>query len=733
MRVAYTGDVAEAARWLGKARQEIARLQQRMQTQGLEQGSFGHQASPRVYISGKVLPNGIEQVLIDARPEVGVGIVPGGPSYEFYTAEHVTGKNGSPGHLNVGSPPTNYVCGSLTRSQFSGAIAESTPVYSSSLTPTAGAWTARDCEALEGDGDAGVITNRSWQSAKFMEHAWWPDNGSDELVTSTQGRPQGVANMAGRESPYFAWQVGNLHVTDVDIGLDIRPSLYSAEGRITAAPTPDLLNMFWRRAAVQTVDGRRFFISTDNYGRFQIYSATDRAATDNLVPPGEFLTITPPYPGWVTLPDTGDASRALNDWNWRFNKDATKCVAIPFHQEPTPGFYKALTYYIPTFIDSDLPDLSSTLFLMQAKEDTPGLVEFGIEITVTGPGEMDFSVNFTLLRNSYFADHGRYFVEAAYSLPDVETIGVDEDTLITAEIECFCPPGYYQAGPINAGTPAESVDAVYGLQTFFVFNSNDDGLSPTQQFRQIFRDGTSIRFPNRASFDAGGDPALLLLLGQDVPQASGPDKRYTPAGPVRHIDDGAIHTVPATLNADEASAGFIYGMEAATLSLLYEIDDYIAHNADFRAQHYNQTVFTEVTDLSSFFPFLVNDGRPAATERITSSRIHGAMWGVIRNFDIGTGFCVHPEGHWSLCGNGPLNRLVATAALVDIVSVKTEDDKGNPIRVNTTHKELFNTAFGQSRDYTFYDNVTTWTSPDDFFDRGNFRTNAFWVTFRNAP
>ncbi len=68
MRVSFEGDHEAAKRYLGKARQELFRLEQRMEAQQRNQGTFQHALSDTAYCFGYVLPSGIRAIHIVAEP-----------------------------------------------------------------------------------------------------------------------------------------------------------------------------------------------------------------------------------------------------------------------------------------------------------------------------------------------------------------------------------------------------------------------------------------------------------------------------------------------------------------------------------------------------------------------------------------------------------------------------------------------------------------------------------------
>ncbi len=68
LRVSYEGDEEVARSFLGKAQQELFRLEQRMAAYNRDQGTFNHALSDDAYCYGYVLPNGIRAIHIVASP-----------------------------------------------------------------------------------------------------------------------------------------------------------------------------------------------------------------------------------------------------------------------------------------------------------------------------------------------------------------------------------------------------------------------------------------------------------------------------------------------------------------------------------------------------------------------------------------------------------------------------------------------------------------------------------------
>lgn len=650
-----------------------------------------------------------------------------GVSYEFFTSDHVSDNTlTSPGHAFT-SQPGGFVCGSATRVSFKNNVASPGALSSSTLDPGSPAkWISRDCESTDLK-TLGFYTRRSWQDQKFFEHCWHPNNDGKALVTSTQAQAPGLAGQCDWMSPYSFRRIASAGSLVSDFGKDVQPTYYSGSGITSGAPDLDYPWVDWRRAAVQSVGGYKFFISTDSYGRFQIYPVKNYDATGGIVPVGQYRQFTPPYPGWVTLPDPSNYQQQVNDWLWRFNKDATKCVSIPYHSTFPTGFSKFLAgeEFFATIIDSGIPHINPLYSnaVVPAREDTPGLVEFGIEIVLgddiaTNP--MAFGVNFTLLRESYFGVSGRFFFDAAYFLKDVENISVAEDTLVTAEIECKYPAGYYTAASLDGNF----LDAAANVKGHVVINTNDLLMNPTEKLRFPTFPGGNAQFCTPAGYlSIGGTFAYIGPgpIGNDIPYINAitglPVSLYTgSAGPTSYTPPDP----PFTPGLYGAQLGFLYALELSTLSVLYQVQDQVAGTFNLRMLMYNTEMYSLTGSLGYTHPA---SPWPDADTTMPSVRWYHQLLGATINTEWGMGFNVHPLGHWSHSINAELSTVPAYAEALDWISFKKKDGT----RLNTTHKAMFDKAFGQARDYTYY----TEAYPGKLlWDQGSFRTFGIWVTYR---
>ena len=105
----------------------------------------------------------------------------------------------------------------------------------------------------------------------------------------------------------------------------------------------------------------------------------------------------------------------------------------------------------------------------------------------------------------------------------------------------------------------------------------------------------------------------------------------------------------------------------------------------------------------------------------------------------GNSIPAHPAGHWAVCINrtqggiffdGPEEIPTATGVLISPLPGSTEGGASwfDAIHIHgkqdTTHKAVFNLAFGQDRDYSY------WADPDgadEDEEFGGFMAGALWV------
>lgn len=675
--------------------------------------------------------------------------ITGGGEYEFFTSEHIhpvyhasPGYYGTPGSFIADDG--RRVAGSLSRASAIGV----TPVYShvfDPLEPTD--W--RKGIATEPIDTANIGQKGypkswgAWQNAKAFEYITWLGHGAVQ-VSSTQAQAPGLGSQCGFLSAYFRPRLSNIGAFTSDYGADVPPTLYTRGKTFAGAPQYESPWIFWRHGAVQAAGGRWFFICTDSIGRFQVYSAKEYQAAGSGVdyralPPGAFNQYTPPYPAWVTVPNPLNPNEIhTRHWLWQFNKDATRAVSCPFHSEYSAEFLTRTILPNPSVLtpasvaagyadavtreDAAAMEYYDSTQWVPTREDWPGLVEFGIEITVFGPGDLDFSVEFTLLRNLYSRDAGgRYVFDAAYTLPDRgknKLMGVVEDTLVFSEVQCSTTPGGYSVGPLNlpavpsAGlvNPSPEVKQVaLFVDAFLVIAAMGATVDVASELRRFPLETQSARSRGHNSLTALG----LVQRGQ--PEYAGWPQNTT-------LWDSELQPVTMYNEALELGTApigtaysFIAALELRTLSLIAYVTDLKTGLFQARNFVYNDP-YLSAPEVSIGAP--APGYYPVCSERIPASAdlIHARMLQFCINTEWSSGFSIHPKGHWS-CSlpDGPAN------ANMDIVHFANGRQ--------TTHQALFNKAFGQSRTPAFYAEDYPERPGSLPRDLGSFRSNGVWIDY----
>lgn len=308
--------------------------------------------------------------------------------YEFWANEDFqnypsvgasAGGLGSLGHVDVygvdsdGNPVTgdgksDFAAGSAV---FIDGKGRALPRYSTALTPAEGqepGWptvSPRRATALTPSSghkaEPGYFyTKWSWQDQKLAEHCWWRKGGKG-FMTSAIGFNYGLASNAMQRGPgttsltYFdnyalRWG-GDRQEWPLmgDAGFDIKACSYGPKGVRVGASRQQGGKVWYRRACIQSVvlpgGGKRdYVIHSDTHGRFTVwplgeYQNTakypelyeDNPAAYADLPPSVAKVFLPPYPDWVTVPDT---SEDVGDqhWTWQFNSTGTRCATVA-HQK----------------------------------------------------------------------------------------------------------------------------------------------------------------------------------------------------------------------------------------------------------------------------------------------------------------------------------------------------------------------------------------------------------------
>lgn len=731
------------------------------------------------------------------------------PRYEFFTSDHIGYDRfselqaqypedfsqwsheyvlGTPGYATTeaGLPgePTYlpHVAGHFTSALIS-AISAPSPIYSHVLTPPPKVnYTDEDkwkllptsfVEGMEVEGLKPILTPYAWQIQKFREALHWPGNGSSSMVSSAQiiapgrGNTCNLSSAGVNKASYLAFSHSTLGAVVrypdpswmLDRGYDVMPTFLAKDTAIAKGPSYDEPGVWWRRAAVATSDiGGKFFICTDNIGRFQVYRVQNKAQREakttriyQTLLSSQYKQFTPPYPSWVTLPGTpvnlntsGEGDDAFDDacWLWSFNKDATKAAAIAF-QSTTGPHYRAVGK--PGAIQAQQYVENPVLGATPAREDTPGLVEFSIRIVETGENDLDFTVEFELLKQEHYTTNGRYFLEAAYILPGVQ--GVEQDQLVVSDIRCDIPATGYafaEAGdPARWGSNAENATFLHSIEfmaTYFVCSTVADDMTKKEIRRFQIRNNESMRFldwdaywlldPIDRPSSVKAQDAHLIAHATFQSEATGLGVTGLSVGPLKYSrvagsDNDHMNT--------RGYNGHLWSVDLRSLSFFTSYVDQIGLYSGYHLQAFGKTILKSdtpivpspadqaVLDAMSLGNVETGFGARMALPADVALRVYRFAQSYVMETAVWSGFNVHPAGHWSHAGPHGIDEEF------DIVQAKG--------KARTSHKFLFNKAFAQTRTHDYYGQAFDDGLEDasgnggSAGDVGSFRTNGIWITF----
>lgn len=268
-----------------------------------------------------------------------------------------------------------------------------------------------------------------------------------------------------------------------DKGYDLPPTILNKRTAERRTPDSD-----WNHdACVVTITSeafgsRRFIVMVDASSTFHCWPTQyENLETEYLypvdspyIPQGiktnvaaeQTISVTPPFPDWVYVPvgerrDTDWPSATVNSgepkYVWRFHPKGTKVVGTVLRREQLVGtvrgeYYSAdpneqLTYLPFTEVEvADTISLHDERFRTERgawadysgppQTDWPGLVEFSIDITVTGPNPEEFAFALTLAREQA-ADATHYLVAADYLSPALAGTPGEAGDLIVLDLASY--------------------------------------------------------------------------------------------------------------------------------------------------------------------------------------------------------------------------------------------------------------------------------------------------------
>lgn len=576
-------------------------------------------------------------------------------SYEFFTSEGVyRAPLASPGQ-------TEFVCGRGSHHVVRAGI-QSRPLLelcgTCGTNPNAVPWPVADCDDVAAE--AAMRTPTAWQNQRAWEYVWWPGNRGDTFLVSAAGSVSGYSN-AGTLSR-FNYTNGEIMLRFwADVGWDLRPGRYTGN-----ATTPDAYGapslpapQYWRRACTRTVAGRTFVVLTDDTGGFHFFEPA--LYPDDTVPLGEYVSVNPDYPAWC------DDGLGL----WTFNSDGSRGACCPYQKHvPAPtrdgepvlkdtlrGFYRVEAIHEPV---RNQP----------AFEDEPGLIEVAIDIAIGPDGSWAPSV--TIVRAEQFGVSGRYAVYADYLIGD-DRLPYPSDTLMLLTYDLWIEGGNYDVDGHGAGFYYPD-DFAGIVRSALVIHALAGDWTEVERI--------PVRWDVKTKAIAAGAPSNYNVGGVALTGF---------ADTITEVDILAFEYAAVVSHMNLRTLSWVTRHQApvdpATTSAFYVADEIVAYRQSIETRGDAQAVAARPA--WSTLGFARAD--PDKLE-LWSNGYHGAF-----EAHPFTGPCFHPAGHWSVCTPVADVGQAETPNYVDRVNFRVRGAD-----TLTTHRALYNAAFGDDRDHDYY-------------------------------
>jgi len=672
-QILLLGDDAAAARWLPLVRHKVEMLRRRL-------------GAKRLLVEKLRIPAGWAVIKVTrARSKLIIYADPIGVSYEFFTSEALRRANIE----YFGGTPSfdGFSCGRGSFHVFRGENVVSAPLvdYSSTGTPAPDGpdgeplWPTRSCN--RNAGGAGEMKTRSpfWtDQATYRHTAQANRNGTFALVgwNSLPGSVP-VGNWSrvnyglaegGRLSysteyhPVVVYNAKSFSPVHVGIPADLWPP-----GSSNDAPAA---------AATYTSDGGYgFVIMTTSQGLLYVWRLKQYETF--VIQSADYVKVELPSPTWALL-EKGVGS---------FRSDARRFASIPMATSQSPPTadgeisYSAFSCVGNSFgrfaPDSPVADLNEPHF-----ERAPGLVEYSIYVELTlhdGIEGIEVSVN--RIYDEWVETSGRYIVGADYLYADAR-LPHPEGTLVMVDMEVYRTSDalgqpnsgllYEPPGGVTPQVP-DHVDTT--LRSFYKISARDGGA-----WVELHRIPTL--------FDA--DMAYVTETRSIQCQSGGP-LRWFQADSLRV---GTTYTYFGALMALDLK------------SLSWATYGHMPSAAGTAAPYLSGievVAYGEVVHQEFDAGFAAPEWSPG--DMVECETEYREIWAVVHHETRipfrWMAFSTHPKGHWSFASQ-PMqvwqeSPWASIPKQVDIINVR---QGGKDVRF--THKDLYNAAFGDSRDYNYY-------------------------------
>lgn len=427
------------------------------------------------------------------------------------------------------------------------------------------------------------------------------------------------------------------------------------------------------------------------------------------------------YTGLVGDAARTDAGRVGGWWT---------CKGIPLEPYDGPGDDNVLSAMISAFAVRGVTEFAT----VRMAECVPGLVELNLLLELVGPAPEDFTFSITLSKNWLSSDTGRVYLSAGYALKSerLRDLGVDEDDLVTLEVDTR-----FSAIPDEVLFASPGEDTVSA-----VFHDGPNGAADSPRM-EISLAETTNRLEYEFSFWAKDAKVLSLgicraganfrpVYSEQAPETGEPRYGFV-AGWFDSVSDSGgdrgLEDVPPT-----ESVCILRALDVRTLSVAVHYEWVYAHGGDGvntgndgnGGGKYHTVTLPETQQVAHVARILGGyvarcyvHGRLEQEKAVGEIGVSGvfslppmpaklswlsaAVGVAFLRLALHRSFAVHPEGHVAYCENTVVYdsdfNLLPDLSLDLIMSGKKKPDGSYP---KWTHREMFNRAFSQSRDYAYY-------------------------------
>lgn len=655
---------------------------------------FARQLTAGACLNHKIpLPNGWAKIQVrEGRRKLIIYVESGGVLYEFFTSELIDEKVlGTPPNLGGANPLS--ICGRGSFHKIFPSSAQSKPLVDLCVgcvdggdpaeDPESITWPVESCET--NTGLQYMKTPFIWNWGKTPFHIWYSNGRGDKFVVS-----QHDVNAYYSRRKLMGRYNGDILLRNQQYISDgsFQPLVFTYDGYAPSSWfSPEMAAGRKRRKACIVSNGvHNIMVMVDNLGKWYAWEA-GQYASEGDIPRVE--TVEPSYDYRIEA--------ALGTWN--FNSDGTRAVAVALERENTPLDDGGNVVYKATIDEIEGEDLGYGNVGVGfggakhlAKEDSPVLVE--VSITVGLNEALDWTFSVSIIRTERYADTGNWFMAADYLAED-DRLPYPKDTLVALmfEMQYDTTDGLFLGG-------THFPDDIHCLI---------DTAVKTMAYKTIILDWELIQhypmyggvrvYPQTAIYNDGyGNPVEVFT--SDLPGTAN-TKLYTGTIRALNLKTLSMHMLREQINSLTGGSPIARSFS----SWVYAYNELVEFKDD-----------PDITQGSVEYEFVWPTVNRAPIPASYLAMISVYAENHIQAYWLNQ-FTWHPKGHWSINHSlYPAPSWERDYWQTDIVNTRIA---GADRR--TTHKALYNAAFGDTRDYPYYDDET---EPDAY--RGVFRTTGLW-------